>query len=37
MSRIGMAYMVARWEEKAIVSAARSRGAELELLHMPSF
>jgi len=37
LPRIGIAYMVARWEEKAIVSAARSRGAELDLIHIPSF
>ena len=36
MASIGMVYMVARWEEKAIVEAAKRRGVELSLLHAPS-
>ncbi len=36
MTVVGMVYMVARWEEKAIVEAARRRGVELRLLHAPS-
>lgn len=33
--RVGIAYMVARWEEKALVAAARGLGAEPVLLHLP--
>ena len=36
MPRVGMAYMVARWEEKAIIAAGRSLGVEVEALHVPS-
>lgn len=37
MAKIGMAYMVARWEEKSIASAARKRGADITLIHLSSF
>jgi len=35
MPTIGMAYMVVRWEEKALVKAAEERGANMRLLHLP--
>ena len=35
-ARIGMVYTVARWEEKALVSAARSRGVRLEPIYTPN-
>jgi [lysine-biosynthesis-protein LysW]--L-2-aminoadipate ligase len=36
LARLGMVYMVARWEEKAILRAARDRGVEMEAIHLPS-
>jgi len=36
LERLGMVYMVARWEEKAIVKAGERRGVRIELLHLPS-
>ena len=37
MAGLGIVYMVARWEEKAIIRAAEQRGAEMKLIHLPSF
>ncbi len=37
MARLGMVYMVARWEEKAIARAASALGADMELIHLHGF
>ncbi|MEM1873008.1 MAG: lysine biosynthesis protein LysX [Acidilobaceae archaeon] len=34
MARIGIVYDVARWEERALVEAARRRGVSLEILYL---